>query len=115
MGKFNAKWSGSWPCLCCGEWTIEYNGKVIKLPQDRVTSNMDTYDTYKMWHFEDWVEVWEDYEDGLECTEWIEDNKEWLTEVFKKNYVPVSDENFRNFYHAVNEHDWRHNSCGGCI
>ena len=64
-----AKWSGSYPCLCYGKWTLKVNGKDVSnmIPKELRESSMNTYGTYQTWHFEDLLEVFEDYEDGLDC------------------------------------------------
>ena len=83
-----AKWSGAWPCLCHGQWTLKVNGKDVtdKIPDDLRESEMNTYGVYQSWHFdENYMEEFEDYEDGLDCEEWIEANKEWLDTITKHN------------------------------
>ena len=106
-----ANWSGKWPGLCHGEWSLEVNGVDVSdyIPYYLRTSEMNTYGTYEKWHFEDWEEVWEDYEDGMDCEAWIEDNKEWLNII--SNDIDVQ----REIFDAINVKDWRHDSCGGCI
>lgn len=106
-----AKWSGSYPCLCYGEWTLEVNGKNVSdlIPDELRRSCMNTYGTYEEWHFENWVEVFEDYEDGLMCDEWIAENKYWLDIITDDIDTQVE------IFNAINEQDWRSGSCGGCI
>lgn len=106
-----AKWSGSYPCLCHGEWTLEVNGVDVSrhIPDELRHNEMNTYGTYEEWHFEDWIEVFEDYEDGLMCDEWIEENKHWLDII--TNDINVQME----IFYAISEEDFRHGSCGGCI
>lgn len=106
-----AKWSGSYPCLCSGKWALIVDGKDAssKIPDKLRHSEMNTAGTYQSWHFENWNEVFEDYEDGLECEEWIKENKYWL-DTISADYNTQSD-----IFHAINASDWRHGSCGGCI
>lgn len=106
-----AKWSGSYPTLCRGEWTLKVNGKNVSglIPRKLRHSAMNTYGTYEEWHFEDWKEVFEDYEDGLVCEEWIAENKYWLDTITEDYDTQVE------IYKAINKHDWRNGSCGGCI
>lgn len=106
-----AKWSGSYPCLCFGEWTLKVNGKDVskKIPEDLRNSSMNTYGTYQSWHFENWLEVFEDYTDGLECEEWIEANKEWLDNISTDISIQ------KEIFYAISENDFRSGSCGGCI
>lgn len=106
-----ANWSGSYPCLCFGTWTLHVNGKDVSnlIPKDLRESPMNTYGTYQSWHFEDWMEVFEDYTDGLECEDWIEENNEWLSNITNDKEIKES------IYYAIQEKDFRTGSCGGCI
>ena len=70
---------------------------------------MNTFGTYEEWHFEDWIEVFEDYEDGLMCDEWIAENKYWLDDITDDYNIQTE------IFYAISEEDFRHNSCGGCI
>ncbi len=110
--KVFANWSGSYPCLCSGQWTLIVNGKNVssKIPESLRISSMNTYKTYETWRFgEHYDEIWEDYEDGLKCDKWIADNDYWL-----KN-ITADAEIKRNIFFAINEKDFRSGSCGGCI
>lgn len=102
-----AKWSGCWPTLCFGEWTLEVNGVDYThlIPKELRKSSMNTFGTYQSWHFEDWLEVFEDYEDGLYFEEWYEHNP-WVDAI---PATPIE------IYTAFAENDWRAGSCGGCI
>ena len=107
-----AKWSGEYPCLCCGEWTLNVDGKDVsdKIPSDLRESSMNTYGTYQSWHFdEDCLEVFEDYDSGLDCKEWIEENDEWLNEITTDYSVK------EQIFLAIQSEDFRAGSCGGCI
>lgn len=106
-----AKWSGSYPCLCSGEWTLKINGKDVstKIPEELRRSSMGTRGTYSSWHFENWSEVFEDYEDGLDCDEWINENVYWLDTITDDSSVQ------KEIYYAINANDFREGSCGGCI
>lgn len=106
-----AKWSGSYPCLCHGEWTLIVNGKNVSdlIPNELRHNEMNTFGTYQSWHFENWLEVFEDYKDGLKCDEWIVENKYWLDTI--TNDINVQTE----IFYAISEEDFRHGSCGGCI
>ena len=55
------------------------------------------------------VGEWESYYDGLKQDEWIESNKYWLDEITTDIDVQ------RQIFKAINEEDFRPNSCGGCI
>ena len=106
-----ARWSGSYPNLCHGEWTLKVNGNNVSdlIPKELRDGEMNTYGTYQSWHFENWSEVFEDYEDGLACDEWIAENKYWLDTI--ANDLGIQEE----IFHAINSQDWRSGSCGGCI
>lgn len=103
----NAIWTGKWPCLCSGEWRLEIDGVDYThlIPENLQESPMNTFGTYQSWHFEDWLEVFDSYEDGLMFAEWYEANP-WI------DAIPASP---IEVYYAFAEHDWRHGSCGGCI
>ena len=108
----NAYWSGSYPTLCYGKWTLEVNGIDVSslIPKELVCNEMNTFGTYQEWCFDDdGYEKFEDYEDGLICREWIDENKYWLDTI--TDDIDVQKE----IFNAINEHDWRHGSCGGCI
>lgn len=106
-----ANWSGSYPCLCFGEWTLKVDGKDVskKIPEDLRKSSMNTYGTYRSWHFEDWMEIFEYYVDGLDCGEWIEENDKWLSEITTDYSIK------EQIFIAIQSKDFRHGSCGGCI
>lgn len=106
-----AKWSGSYPCLCSGKWSLEVNGVDVSdyIPNELRKSPMNTYGVYEEWHFENWIEVFEDYEDGLMGDEWIEQNKYWLDTITEDISVQIE------IFYAITKEDWRYGSCGGCI
>jgi hypothetical protein len=110
--KVEANWSGSYPCLCSGEWTLFIDGKDVsdKIPKDLKNEPMYTYGMYSRWHFVNGYETeWNNYIDGLECKDWIKENKEWL------NNIMIDKCEQEDIYYAFQLNDWRHGSCGGCI
>ena len=111
MVNVKANWSGTFPCLCHGEWSLEVNGIDVsdKIPEDLRHSEMNTFGEYSAWHFEDWIDVWTSYESGLPLDEWLQANKAWLDTISMVSDVQVA------IFHAINQEDWRHGSCGGCI
>ena len=107
-----ARWSGSYPTLCYGVWTLIVNGKDVSMfiPEELKESSMYTYGTYQSWHFNDgWMEEFEDYDNGLDCEDWIEENKYWLDTITED--LKIQEE----IFYAINEQDFRTGSCGGCI
>ena len=107
-----ASWSGSFPNLCSGEWTLIVNGKDVSdhIPGRLRYSEMNTFSSYSSWHFDcNYSECWEDYEDGLHEAEWIEENQDWLAS------ITVDRDLQREIFDAISDADWRHGSCGGCI
>lgn len=107
-----AKWSGEYPCLCQGEWTLIVDGKDVSdlIPDDLRYSSMDTYGLYSAWNFgEDWEVYTRMYEDGLDCEDWIDSNNYWLNEITNNEYIK------EEIYDAINGEDFRLGSCGGCI
>lgn len=112
---WKATWSGRYPNLCSGTWTLECDGVAIKpslIPFNEDGAHgthANTRGTYSRWYFDkDWCEHFEDYEDGLDETAWCEQNKNWLTQVAEPHQWPF-------IFAAFQASDWRHGSCGGCI
>ena len=110
--KVKAKWNGRYPNFCSGQWTLIVNGTDVsdKIPMDLINHPMNTYGLYNKWKFgADWDVIWDDYYDGLDCTEWIEENDYWLNTITKDFDIKTS------IYYAINSEDFRYGSCGGCI
>lgn len=102
-----AKWTGSYPCLCSGEWKLYIDDVDYShlIPVDLRHGEMGTYGIYQSWHFENWSEVFESYTDGLDCEDWIAANG-WV------HSLPAYP---TDVYYAFQAQDWRHGECGGCI
>jgi hypothetical protein len=117
MNKIVAEWSGTYPCLCFGAWTISVGGVPFLIPPNRLSTPMNTYKTYGSWSFDSsWSEIWEDYEDGLGFDSWVQANLVWLEPNLETIKVSTSDMEFlRALYESIKEKDWRYGSCGGCI
>lgn len=105
------EWTGKWPCLCSGEWILMIDGedKSNLIPEDLRRNEMGTYGTYSSWHFENWNEVFENYQDGMSCDEWIEYNKYWLDNISTDLNIQ------KQLFYGFQASDWRYGSCGGCI
>ena len=110
--KVEAKWSGSYPWLCYGEWMLFIDGKDVsdKIPEDYRNEPMYTNGVYSSWQFgNDREEEWWDYGDGIKCEDWIKENKEWLDNITTDKCEQ------EDIYYAFQLNDWRYGSCGGCI
>lgn len=61
--NIKVEWTGKWPCLCYGEWklTIDGEDRSSFIPEELRRSEMGTFGIYSSWHFENWIEVFEDY------------------------------------------------------
>jgi len=114
-------WSGKYPCLCSGRWTIYINEMELVLPEGMYGSSMNTAGQYSSWHFDDnYCEEFDHYYDGLEYDEWIKENKwlqysiECLAKFYSLEYC-YSETLLRKIYDEINGEDFRSGSCGGCI
>lgn len=109
MTKYYAEWSGRYPCLCSGEWTLFIDDKPCKVEIPFQNDCADTFGTYEEWHFdENWCEVFDDYECGMQCDDWCNEYRDYLEKVAPKSDWPL-------VFGAFQANDWRHSSCGGCI
>lgn len=122
--EFKAEWTGSYPSLCVGEWKlyrkyeeiledgtkdIGYDNISNLIPEDIKHESMDTLGVYNSWYFDsDYIKQFEDYTDGLDFKEWCKDNESWI-------HLICDPKDYKALYEAFNEHDWRYESCGGCI
>lgn len=106
-----AKWTGSYPTFCMGEWKlyIDNNDISFKIPEYLRHSNMETFGVYQTWFFNDQIETWMEYTDGLKCVDWIKKNEDWLNNITTDKNVQIE------IYNAFQKEDFRVNYCGGCI
>lgn len=111
MKNINVSYSGGYPSMCFGEWTITIDSIDLNYEE-----SMGTFGSYGSWSFVDWLEEWEYYEDGLHFTEWVEigRGKEIIHDL-KSNGIELTNEEKLELFEKVQSRDWRHNSCGGCI
>ena len=109
--NIKVEWTGRYLCLCWGEWKLYIDGtdKSDLIPEDLRRNNMGTLGTYSSWYFENWNEVFEDYQDGMDCDEWIEHNRYWLDNVSTNQTIQ------EQLFYEFQASDWRYGSCGGCI
>jgi len=118
--KIEVNWTGAYPNLCSGKWIIKFNGvEIIDTNEGRnsiLSSSMATYGSYSSWHFEDWSEVFDQYDDGYEFSTWQKQIsiKKLFTLIESQN-ISLSKDDKKNLYEKLQEHDWRNGSCGGCI
>lgn len=121
---FKAEWTGSYPSLCVGEWKLYrkyeeiledgskyegYDDISNLIPEDVKHEPMDTYGSYNSWHFdENYCEQFENYTNGLDFEDWCIENEDWI-------HLICEPKDYKALYDAFNEHDWRYESCGGCI
>lgn len=111
--RVSVNWTGSYPCLCSGQWEIVVDG----IPLTGIESNpFHTYGNYASWHFgEDWDEQWEYHNSGLDFDEWFKETPNGLRESLQRHGFTITEELMKNLYDCINEVDWQHGSCGGCI
>lgn len=106
---WEAVWSGSYPCLCVGRWTLMRDGEPVSVEIPFAEESAGTLGEYAHWWFgEDYSEEWGSYADGLGCDEWVEKNSPWLSKVAEPCEWPA-------IYEAFRKSDFRSGSCGGCI
>lgn len=116
LNKLYVEWTGSYPNLCSGEWVIKYDGIELTVPDDIKYATMDTFGEYGSWYFdEDMYEVWDYYTDGDDEETWITKNIDWVKSMFEEHGIEVTSELLSTLFKKVQEEDWRHGSCGGCI
>lgn len=107
---FKAKWSSDGHTLCLGHWQINYLDLPVVLPQKQAENDMGTHGNFSYFYPDD-----DAYIEGIPFELWIEENADWLIDVFELHNIPLEPEYFEWFYNAVNEKDWRCSSCGGCM
>ena len=108
MAVWKTEWTGSYPCLCMGEWVLYKDGQELDIEIPFQGGDANTYGEYQEWHFEDWMEVFESYEDGLTAEDWWKNYSNWL-----KTFAPENE--WKDVYYAFAANDFRTSSCGGCI
>jgi hypothetical protein len=116
MSKFKVDWSGGYPNLCSGVWTISYDGNDFILPDDKMKEPMGTAKEYDSWCFSDnWSEEWDSTYFGEEAGDWIMSNISWITPNFQRLNIPETLETYGLLYEEIKVYDWQLGSCGGCI
>jgi hypothetical protein len=110
QNPFTALWTAKGSNLCLGHWEITYLGQSLQLAADKRGQDMGTHGIYSYIYPDD-----DDFAEGIPEDAWIAENAAWLNELFVNHAIPVDEAHLRWFYQAVNGHDWRCGSCGGCI
>ena len=109
---FEAKWTGEYPSHCIGTWILYKNGKDISdmIPDNLRTSHMNTKGIYVETGLAgpEYEEYYNEYTDGLDCDEWIQENQYWI------NNICDSHDECVELYDEFNSEDWRPGQCGGC-
>lgn len=107
---FSASWTATGNNLCLGHWEIHHLDQPLQIDAARLAEDMGTYGIYSYIFPDD-----EDWAEGLAEDEWIVENAGWLGELLARHNIPADEAHLRWFYQAVNPHDWRCGSCGGCL
>ena len=108
--RVRVAWSGEYPALCFGEWTLIVDGRDCSSLIPFRESCANTLGEYDEWRFdEDFLEVFEAYEDGLPEDEWIAENKDWLSKITDDQAL------MREIFREFQASDFRYGICGGCI
>lgn len=116
MSEIYVEWTGGYPNLCSGKWIITIDGiKLTNIGKE----DFGTLGEYSSWHFENWNEVFESYEDGMDLDTWIQvlktDDINGLYASLQRHGIKITDELLSELYTHIQGQDWRHSSCGGCI
>lgn len=105
------QYTGKYPTLCRGKWIINIDGITVECDD-----SMRTQKTYAGWAFTDtWKEHWAEYQDGIPIEEWVQNPPPNLIEPLNQAGITITPELLRELYPLINQHDFRPNSCGGCI
>lgn len=107
---FSAHWTAKGNNLCLGHWEIRYRDQPLSLEAGRRANDMGTFGIFSYIYPDN-----EDFAEGLQESDWVIENAEWLAGLFARHAIPFDEAHLRWFYQAVNPHDWRCGSCGGCI
>lgn len=106
-----ALWTGKYPILCDGEWKLYKDDEDISdmISEELRKSEMNTFGCYESWDFEGKDIVWDVYDNGLDGPDWIKENDYWL------NKITSDYQEKMEIFSAIQDEDWRHGECGGCI
>tara|TARA_R110000765_G_scaffold426338_1_gene541624 strand:+ start:1095 stop:1445 length:351 start_codon:yes stop_codon:yes gene_type:complete len=116
MNDIVIEYTGSYPSRCLGEWSVTVNDKKLDIGSDS-SGEKDTSICYSTWHFEDWIDVWEDHEDGLDFSEWCQSEigKRIIGYIQSEVDGELTYDEKIDIFGQVQDLDFRSSSCGGCI
>ena len=110
MSVWKAEWSGKYPCLCSGKWTLYRDGEIVNVEIPFQETNANTFGIYNKWYFdEDYNDIWFSYEDGYKFEDWKNFYQDFLSKLTQ------DEQEWEKIYLAFASNDWRLSSCGGCI
>jgi len=115
--NIDVKWSGSYPNLCSGTWTILIDDMKLPIPEFYENQDMGTPGEYETWEFDDnWSEEFSSYFDHGEENKlsWIRYSLECLEEAYSLNFN-IDEKLINKIESLISDKDWRSGSCGGCI
>lgn len=115
------KWSGTYPNLCRGKWTIYIDYMELPIPEMNSFNDMGTPGTYERWHFDDnYSEQTETYnvvtseDDMTRIKNWIHYSLNSLEKAYYLKF-DINDSLIDTIVEKICEVDFRSGSCGGCI
>lgn len=116
MSYYEARWSGEFPTLCKGMWSLYRDGEELDcdIPFNDyekgrgVPANTFGGNTGWQWEEESMGEEYYVYTDGLPMKDWIAEYRWWLETIAEPEDWPA-------VFEAFQEEDWRPRTCGGCI
>lgn len=91
--KIEVEWSGQYPILCMGKWSLHIDGNDATnlIPDHLISSEMNTVSTDS---FEEWRKEYP------ECSDWI---------------MVFPDDVRHQIYEKIKEKDFIKHTCGGCL
>ena len=107
---FDVSWSGSYPTLCSGKWTILKDGEDVSgaIPKDLRVSYMNTQKEYVCLSLDKDNQIQKTpLIRGLDRSTWMNINV-WIWNICS------NDEEANELYDEIVKQDWFHNTCGGC-
>jgi len=115
------KWSGTYPNLCSGEWSIYIDYMELPIPEMNSFGDMGTSGTYERWYFDDdYSEQTETYDivtsedDIIQLKDWIIYSLKSLENAYYLKFN-ITDKLIETIIEKISEVDFRSGSCGGCI